>query len=200
MLGISHIRAGQFKIHKRNIDIVFLTKAIVESVSIYAQEKCLHLTFKTRLKKAVIGIDDEIFERILLNLLSNAIKFTTAEKSITIELSTRKGYVCLTVKDEGVGIPKDKLELIFERFGQVNSLLTRKAEGTGLGLTLVKMLVNASGGEIFVLSELGIGSSFNVILPAKKVAETGETQEAKNTLSGSRFMQATAIEFSDIYL
>lgn len=87
-------------------------------------------------------------------------------------LSTKKhknqNFVSISVTDEGIGIPADKQQIIFERFGQADTSMSRQAEGTGLGLHLVKMLVNSLGGEISVKSEAGYGSSFTVLLPAKK--------------------------------
>ncbi len=199
LLDITKAEAGYIKIHKRNMDIVFLTKAITESVSIYAKEKGIDLKFSSLLEKSIIGIDDEKYERILLNLLSNAIKFTPGGKSIYVRILSRKHKVCVDVKDEGVGIPKDKQHIIFDRFAQVDSSLTRKTEGTGIGLYLVKLLVNALDGEITVDSTEGKESTFTILLPASKIPEN-EGENALQEITDNRLIQATAIEFSDIYL
>lgn len=103
------------------------------------------------------------------------------------------------MKDQGIGIPKDRHNIIFERFGQVDSLLTRQAEGSGIGLFLVKLIVSALNGEILLESAEGKGSVFTLMLPAKKVKERIEGLETPR-FSDSRLVQSIATEFSDIYL
>jgi len=106
--------------------------------------------------------------------------------------------VFINVKDEGVGIPSNKIDIIFERFGQVDSSLTRQAEGTGIGLSLVKSLTSAMGGTISVESEINHGSTFMLCLPREKVQET-ECTSMYHDQADDRIMQSVAIEFSDIY-
>ncbi|MDF2984600.1 MAG: domain S-box protein [Eubacterium sp.] len=199
LLDITRINAGKIKINKKNIDIVFISKAITETVYLYASNKGIKLTFDSSLSKKIIGIDEEKFERILLNLLSNAIKFTPEGKSILVTLRTRKGKICIQVKDSGLGIPKGKMELIFERFGQVDSSLSRQAEGTGIGLSLVKLMTEALGGTIELKSRVGKGSTFTILLPAEKVSDS-ESATDLIEINDKRLIQATAVEFSDIYL
>lgn len=203
LLDITKLNAGQIKLRKRNIDIVFLTRAITESVAIYAQQKGVEIIFTTKLQQRVIGIDDEKFERILLNLLSNAIKYTPSGKKVVVELSAKlnnnKRMICIKVKDQGIGIPKEKHNLIFERFGQVESTLTRQAEGSGIGLFLVKLMMDAFNGEITLESESGRGSVFTLMIPSKKVKENIKEWEIQH-ISDSRIVQSIATEFSDIYL
>jgi signal transduction histidine kinase len=199
LLEINRANAGQIKIHKKNLDIVFLTKAIIESVYLYAQQKDIKLVFVSTFGHKIIGIDDEKYERILLNLLSNAIKFTPKAKSITTKVCSKKGNLCIEVRDEGIGIPSDRLDLIFKKFGQVDSSLSRQAEGSGIGLSLVKMLVEVLGGKISVKSKEGKGTIFTVLLPSTKVVDEPISQELQKPLD-NRLVNATAIEFSDIYL
>lgn len=199
LLDITRANAGRIKIHNRNLDIVMAARAITESVRLYADQKGVNLAFYSTLSKKTIGIDDEKFERILLNLLSNAIKFTPKGKSISVRVSQKARMVCLEVADEGVGIPKDKQGLIFERFGQVDSSLTRQAEGTGIGLSLVKLLVNALGGKISVNSKVGKGTTFTVLLPSEKIKETN-IEKTIEEITDNRLVQMVAVEFSDIYL
>ncbi len=106
--------------------------------------------------------------------------------------------VCLQVIDQGLGIPADKTTTIFERFGQVDSRLTRQAEGTGIGLSLVKMLVELLGGTISLESKPGCGSTFSVFLPDITVKENAEKN--KDTLYNDRLIHSIQVEFSDIYL
>lgn len=199
LLDITRANAGRIKINKKNIDIVFLTKAITESVYDYAAQKGVMVSFSSSFKMKVIGIDDEKYERIILNLISNAIKFTPEGKSISVTLRSIKDKVCIEVKDSGIGIPQDKIDIIFDKFGQVDSSLSRQAEGTGIGLSLVKMFVKALDGSISVKSKVGKGSIFTVMFPNEKVAEEENTVKMEN-LMNNRLIEVTNVEFSDIYL
>ncbi|MDD7794417.1 PAS domain-containing sensor histidine kinase [Clostridium sp. 'White wine YQ'] len=199
LLDITRVNAGHIKINKKNIDIVFLSKAITESVCEYAFQKGVKVTFITSFKKKVVAIDDEKYERIILNLLSNSIKFTCKGQSIIVSIGYHKGSVCIEVKDNGIGIPEDKVETIFERFGQVDSSLSRQAEGTGIGLSLVKKFVEALGGSISVKSKVGEGSTFTVLIPDEIVSEEDKEKQLEDLLD-NRLVQSTHVEFSDIYI
>ncbi|OPJ58652.1 PAS domain-containing protein [Clostridium chromiireducens] len=200
LLDITRANAGSIKINKKNIDIVFLTKAITESVYEYASRKKVRITFVSKLAKKTIGIDDEKYERIILNLLSNAIKFTPAGKSIVVSMNSLKGNICVKVKDNGIGIPQDKIDIIFEKFGQVDSSLSRQAEGTGIGLSLVKKFVEALGGSITVESTFGKGTTFIILLPDEMVLEEQNEKLMVDFMNDNRLVQITNVEFSDIYL
>jgi len=203
LLEIARINSGYIKLKQRNVDIVFLTRAITESVAIYAQQKGIELVFVTKFPQRVIGLDDEKLERVLLNLLSNAIKFTPSGKKVVVELSSglhkHKRVIRIKVKDQGIGIPKEKQTVIFDRFGQVDNLLTVQAEGSGIGLYLVKLMVDSIGGDITLESEWGKGSVFTLMIPSKKAKENIKEQKFKLG-SDNRLIQTTAIEFSDIYI
>lgn len=202
ILEIAKINSGQIKLKKRNVDIVFLTKAITESVAFFAQKKGVEILFNSKLPQRVIGIDDEKFERIILNLLSNAIKFTAKGKTVIVEVSAKMHgncrMVCIKVKDQGIGIPKEKQMQIFKRFEQIDSVMTRSAEGSGVGLHLVKLLVDALGGHIAVESESGKGSIFTVLIPSKKVKHNEAELESQEAFD-KRIIQSTSTELSDIY-
>ncbi len=199
LLDITRVNAGRIKINKKNVDIVFLTKSIIESICTYVALKSIDVTFVPLIEKKIIGIDDEKYERILLNLLSNATKFTPEGKPIIVTLSSINDKICIEVKDKGIGIPEDKANIIFERFGQVDSSLSRQAEGAGIGLSLVKKFVESLGGSISVKSELGKGSAFTILLPSETIIEDYMDKEPVNLLD-NRLVQNTKIEFSDIYL
>lgn len=199
LLDITSYNAGHIKIQKQNLDIVFLTQAITRSVQPFAAQKEVKLVFSTEVESMTIAIDEEKYERILLNLLSNAIKFIPRGKSIYINVSRKDKNAVVSVRDEGVGIPANKQKLIFERFGQVDNVLTRQAEGSGIGLSLVKSLVNAMGGNISLESKVGKGSTFSISLPVKKARQKQNSQNIIGS-TDARIMQAAAIEFSDIYL
>ncbi len=200
LLDITRLNSGQFKLHMKNVDIVFLTKLIVESVELYANQKNIKIHFKSNLNSKIISIDDEKYERIILNIISNSIKFTESGGKITVILSENKksNLIQIEISDTGIGIPKDKQELIFERFGQVDSNLSRQAEGTGIGLALVKLLVDALEGSIELESELNVGSTFIIRLPEKKELIDSEIQPFLDV--DNRLINEIKVEFSDIYL
>jgi signal transduction histidine kinase len=201
LLDITKLNSGQFKLNTKNIDIVFLTKVITKSVKLYANQKNIKLLFRSNVKCKNVSIDDEKYERILLNLLSNALKFTENGGKITVTLNENKknNILRIRVTDTGIGIPDDKQELIFERFGQVNSNLSRQAEGTGIGLSLVKLLVTTLGGTIELKSKLDVGSTFIILLPIKEAVV--DTEFVDGCLDDeSRLVSKIKVEFSDIYL
>lgn len=101
LLDITRLKAGRLKIEKRNIDIIFITRVIVESVRLFSVQKGVAVSFKTSLKQFIVRLDEEKYERILLKLLSNAIKFTPSGKNIKVELALEKDKICIEVKDEG---------------------------------------------------------------------------------------------------
>lgn len=199
LLDITGANAGNIKLNIKNLDIIFITNSIVESVVTYANQKGVNLSFEADSNQMIIALDEEKYERILLNLLSNAIKFTPRDKSIKVKITTRGVNIKVFVIDEGIGIPKDKHELIFERFGQVDSSYTRQAEGSGIGLSLVKQIVKAMGGNISVDSQMDIGSSFCVEFPIRILGEEAHREDMK-VLIDERLTHSIAIEFSDIYM
>ena len=196
LLDITRADAGYLKVNKKNMDIVRMTKLIIKSILVYANEKNVNIECNPSSKEIYLGIDDEKYERILLNLLSNAIKFSPIKGNIYVNIEENDGLVYITVKDEGPGIPEDKQKVIFERFGQVNNSLTRESEGTGIGLYIVKLLVNALRGEIKLESKLGQGSAFKVILPIEIVEEK---DLLKGNLMDDGLVRTVNVEFSNVY-
>jgi PAS domain S-box-containing protein len=200
LLDVTRMNSGEIKLNIKNIDIVFLSKAITESVELFATQKNIKILFISNVQSKIISIDEEKFERIILNILSNAMKFTPNGGEIIVALNDNRKLNLIEIKvtDTGIGIPKDKQALIFERFGQVDSNLSRQAEGTGIGLSLVKSLVDILGGAISVESELGSGSTFTIKLPIRKHI-VDDAFECRLDID-SRLINEIKVEFSDIYL
>lgn len=199
-LDITKAHAGFIKPYYSNVDIVVLTKEIVKLVSLYAKSKGIELSLKTPFKKKIIALDQDKYERILMNLLSNSIKFTPKGQDIIVAIYLENNQICISVKDSGIGIPKENLNKIFDRFVQVGSTLSRKNEGTGLGLSIAKLLVNSLDGEIIAKSEEGVGSEFIIYLPDKSIEKQIIDNENNNFISKDYLSKKTDIEFSDIYL
>jgi len=133
----------------------------------------------------------------VLNLLSNATKFSKPGGVIKVSLYKDGKEACISVKDSGIGIPEDKKELVFERFRQVDKSFTRNCEGSGIGLSLVKSLVEMHGGKVEVISQEGKGSEFIVRLPIVLV-DNEEWMASMEELAVSR-EERINMEFSDIY-
>jgi len=198
LLDITKIESGCIVNNEKNIDIVYLTSSIIESISVYANQKGLSLQFIPSFQSKIIAVDEEKYERIFLNLISNAIKFTPKGKAILVKIAKINNHILLEVIDEGVGIPKDKLKIIFQRFKQVENILTRTSEGTGIGLYLVKSLVKLLDWEISVVSQEGVGSSFRVLIPDRTVTNNAEDKLSQYQLE-DRITKYATIECSDIF-
>ncbi|MCX7885367.1 MAG: ATP-binding protein [Caloramator sp.] len=198
LLDIVRADAGYLKVNKKNIDIVKLTRAIIDLVFIYAKQKDIDIYFISNTHSKIVAIDEEKYERILLNLLSNAIKYTPPKKNIYVYILERKKGICLEVKDEGVGIPENKQYIIFQRFGQIDNSLSRSCEGTGIGLYLTKLFVDVLNGNIEFSSSVGEGTCFKIFLPYE-IIEENETYKNKENFEDIRLIQNVNIEFSNIY-
>jgi two-component system phosphate regulon sensor histidine kinase PhoR len=112
----------------------------------------------------IIEIDPEKIKQALENLISNAVKYSNENRKIIIRLFSDKKNICLEVEDFGIGIPEDQQNHIFEKFFRVGQSETRNISGTGLGLTVVKEIVEAHDGQIKVSGNIGIGSKFSIFL------------------------------------
>jgi len=134
-------------------------------------------------------------ERVVLNLISNAIKFSSIGDEIFVQVKDRGEFVEISVKDNGVGIKKQHLDMIFDRFKQVDKSLSRNAEGTVVGLSLVKSIVELLGGSISVQSKVGEGSKFTVVIPSVKVSDENLIYN-NEVRSGD---QNIRVELSDVY-
>ncbi len=180
------------------LDIVYLTSSIIECIKPFAGQKGVNLEFSSNKISKFTAIDIDKYEQILFNLLSNAIKFTPSGKSVCVHLTIKNTKAVISVIDEGIGIAKEKHDYIFERFGQVDGSLTRQSEGTGIGLSLVKSIIEALKGTISLKSEVGNGSTFTFTIPIK-IIKTVSNPNFKGEL-GYQVMQSAAIQLSDIYL
>lgn len=197
LIDMTKIDSGYFQIHLRNCNIVSLIEEITLSVAGYISNKSISLLFDTDTEEKIVACDADKIERIMLNLLSNAVKFTKAGGQISVSLHDNGERVEISVKDTGIGIPEDKLGIVFERFRQVNSSLTRDHEGSGIGLSLVKSLVEMHGGRVYAKSTCGLGSEFVVELPVRVTNKENMRDVDINVRKNC--IDRINIEFSDIY-
>lgn len=197
LIDSTKIDAGYYKLNPKKLDIINIVENITLSVVKYIEDKGISLTFDTDVEEKIISCDGEKIERILLNLLSNAAKFTNDGGSIMVSIHDNINSVIISVKDTGIGIPKEKQEAIFERFVQVDKSLARNHLGSGIGLSIVKSLVEMHGGSIRLESEPGCGSEFIIELPACSTPEDYDSLEDADYI-GQVNSERIKIEFSDI--
>ncbi len=197
LIDITKIDAASFDVKLVNTDIIKVVEDITLSVADFVENKGLTFTFDTTIEEKLVCCDPDRIERIILNLLSNAVKFTEKGGSIFVNIYTEDKSVCISVKDTGIGIPEEMKYLIFDRFIQVDKSTSKKCEGSGIGLSLVKSLVEMHQGTIQVKSELGQGSEFIIKLPDKVLGENHITKETAEI--GDDHVKRISIEFSDIY-
>lgn len=174
-----------------NYDIVKLCEDITSSVITYAEQKNINITFDTNEEEHIVKCDGECMERIMLNLLSNAIKYTPMGGEIFVNLDFSDAYVYIKVKDNGIGIPKEKLNSIFEKFVRIDETLSRENEGSGIGLSIVKSLVDMLNGNIYIESKVNEGSEFTIEIPNVRFAEDVKDYDVRE--------ENITLELSDIY-
>lgn len=198
LIDITKIDAGYYQAYLENKNIVSTVEDITLSVAEYIEQKSISLIFDTEVEERIMAIDSDKIERIILNLLSNAVKFTRAGGTILVKLFETDDNFYISVKDNGIGIPSDKLNLVFDRFRQVDKCLARNIEGSGIGLSLVKSLVELHQGNITVNSTYGNGTEFVIELPIK-IVEDYKCSNIEATNLNNSSIERIKIEFSDIY-
>ena len=198
LVDMTKIDSGYMKLIFINCEIVSLVEDITLSIIPYVESKNINIVFDTYIEELEIRCDPESMERVILNLLSNAIKFTNNDGNISVIVEADDKYVFIRVKDDGIGISKDIREDIFNRFVQEDKSLNRKNEGSGIGLALVKSLVELHDGEVY-LEDVSEGSEFVVKLPNIKINEEVNNHNRVMEVESKPLVQKINIEFSDIY-
>jgi signal transduction histidine kinase len=166
-LDLSKLEAGYIRLTKERVNLGNLVQDILESYRIVAERKGLSLTHSVPPGDVFINADPRRLSQILGNLISNAIKFTNRGGHIETGLSAKSTAVEVWVKDNGIGIPSADIPLLFDKYRQCSNVNESGHKGTGLGLVICKMLVEAHGGKIRLRSEEGSGSTFSFSLPNK---------------------------------
>lgn len=165
VVDISKIETGILKGKFDYYNLIAIVEDVTLSVVNYAQLKSINIHFDTNDEEFISKCDPFMMERALLNLLSNAIKFTPKNKNIYVNVYVNDDFVEINIKDEGIGISQRDKSAIFERFVQADKSLTRENEGSGIGLSIVKSIIDLHDGYISVESKVGEGSTFKIILP-----------------------------------
>jgi signal transduction histidine kinase len=166
LLDFSKFEAGKMTIERESTDLNYMTQAILKDFESLFRTKKIELTYETNLARRYALIDRYLFERILFNLLSNAVKFTPEYGKVHVTISAEEDNIKLTVTDTGKGITESEMQSLFTKFRQAESSSSRRFEGSGLGLAMVKEFAELLDGGVQVSSKPGEGSIFTVILRA----------------------------------
>ncbi|MBI5351984.1 MAG: PAS domain S-box protein [Chloroflexi bacterium] len=167
ILDISKIESDKFELRPENINVHEVCKASLVFVKQLAEQKAITVEYSSPAFSHIVFADPQRLKQILINLLNNAVKFTPQNGRIKLDAQADAGagLMRFSVTDTGIGIDPNDLQKLFKPFVQLDSKLSRQYEGTGLGLVLVKKLVEMHGGNIEVHSEVGVGSCFAFVLP-----------------------------------
>lgn len=194
IIDIDKYTYGNMTLNLEKVNIVELSESVVMSILPYVETRNLEVIFDTTEEEIIMNIDCDKIERVLLNLLSNAIKFSKKEGTVKVNLIKNNDILRIEVEDNGIGIKDDNLHKIFDKFVQLDSSMTRKNEGSGIGLSIVKSFVELHNGNISVESKINEGSIFKVDLPI--VNEEIEYKE----YSEDEIINKSKLELSDIYM
>ncbi|WP_070000005.1 sensor histidine kinase [Cellulosilyticum sp. I15G10I2] len=198
IIDAAMIDSGCIKLNLNNYNIIQLTEDIILSTVSYARANDIAILFDTAIEELVTAIDRHQYERIILNLISNAIKYNKKNGQILVYMYPLKGEIIISIKDTGIGISSKMLPYIFDRFMQVNKSLIRDVEGSGIGLALVKSLVQLHHGRIEVFSKEGEGTEVILYFPIH-MTKTIDKELSEKVLFKHK-SRNTEIELSDIYV
>jgi signal transduction histidine kinase len=170
VLDLSKLEAGTLKLHETEVDLRLVVGDTMRLVNGQADKSRISLVERVPRDFPAIRADDRRIRQVLINLLSNAVKFTPAGGRVAVEVARQdNGSVLIHVSDTGIGIPAEEIGKALEPFGQIDSALGRKFEGTGLGLPIAKQLIELHGGTLAISSTPGVGTEIVVTLPGDRV-------------------------------
>lgn len=193
LLELVRLGAGKGIIEKERVNVPRFTAGLLNSIRRFAEDRGLRVSCTTAPELTYVFADPDKLEKVLLNLLFNSIKFTPAGGEIRLIGSLDGEHVIFEVKDTGMGISPENLSHLFERFWQADSSAHRKYQGAGIGLALVKELVEAHGGQVSARSELGRGTTMTVRLPlGADEAGTAEKTDESSSEAGAVAEEATS--------
>ena len=169
ILDLSKLEAGRFELFEENVDVAEMVEACLHIVETQAQKSKVRITTALDPEIRLIRADDRRMRQVLINLLSNAVKFTPEGGKIRLSSFLKEGGLAIEVRDSGIGIAPEDMSKVMTSFGQVESKISRKHEGTGLGLPLAKHLVELHGGTMTLESQVNVGTTVTVVLPADRI-------------------------------
>ena len=197
----SKLSQHDYHLKLRCINVVSVVENTTMSILSFAESKGINVVFDTEEEEIYVLADRDLIERSILNILSNAIKYNKEDGKIDVLIGVKNNNVIIEIKDSGIGIPKEKQNVIFNRYERADTSVARHKEGTGLGLNIVKEIINKLKGEIELESEEDIGTKVTIILPRIEFdeelykEENEDSEQMKNDIR-----QKVELEMSDIYL
>lgn len=200
LIDSTKLDRNHYELKKENVDIISLIEWNISNIDKYAHQKDISLVFDTNVEECIMAVDIEAMDRIIVNLISNAVKFSPKGSCIYINALKKDNNITISVKDQGIGIPLEEQKDIFNRFVQASKNNKNEYAGSGIGLDLVKRLVNAHNGIIDLVSKENCGSEFRVKLPITTLDEEGNNKKENNYLQAQDKVEVLEVEFSDIYL
>jgi signal transduction histidine kinase len=165
LLSISRLEDGRLELSAQPTDLVELTREVLDDLKPLIADKDLGLSTHAAAVIPPALVEQQLFRQVIVNLISNAVKYTPAGGAIRIDIESSAGALCWRISDTGIGVPRAAQRRLFQKFFRADNVTAVDTEGTGLGLYLVRLIVELSGGRISCESEEGIGSTFAVTLP-----------------------------------
>ncbi len=197
IIDASKFDSGSFKMNFINCDIISIIEEVTISIAKCEKAEKRNIIFDTDTEYLEMRCDPDNIERVFLNLLSNALKFTKHDGNINVICTEHDDYLEIKVIDDGIGIPAEFRQRIFDRFVQVDKSFRRNAEGSGIGLSIVKFIIDSHGGEVYLNDEIYNGCEFIIKLPKictnENINVTDYIKPSQNELNNK-----VKIELSDI--
>lgn len=200
LIDITKMDADKYSLNIDLVDIVYLVEELTLAIQPYADKKQIRIVIHTVIDEAVVECDPFEIERVIMNLLSNAIKFSekSGEIEVRIYYDEAGDNIFVSVSDHGIGISEENQKKIFDRFAQVDTTLNRNHEGNGIGLSLVKNIVDLHGGTMVLNSEVGKGSTFTFSLPVKTSYIGFDAKDYSASQRQHDRQHAISLEFSEL--
>jgi len=165
LLDVSRLESGRMKASPQLVDLLGLTRGVLDDLKLQLEEKDQRLTLETCVDRLEVFADPQLLRQVVLNLASNAIKYSPSRASISVRLTGEGHAVRWQITDTGIGIPKESQRHLFEKFYRADNVAALETDGTGLGLYLVRLIVEQSGGRVGCESEEGQGATFYFTVP-----------------------------------
>ena len=170
LLDVSRLESGRMKASPQLVDLVGLTRTVLDDLKLQLEDKDQRLTLTPCLDLLEVFADPQLLRQVILNLASNAIKYSPTRASISVRLAREEDVVRWQITDTGIGIPKESQRHLFEKFYRADNVATLETDGTGLGLYLVRLIVEQIGGRVGCESDEGQGATFYFTVPSAQPA------------------------------
>lgn len=194
----SKLTQQDYNLNLKCLNIVNIVENTTMSILSFAEMKGINIIFDTEEEELFVYADKDLIERTILNILSNAIKYNEENGKIDVLVGTRKENIIIEIEDNGIGIPKEKVKYIFNRYERVQTSEARYKEGSGLGLNIVKEIINKFNGSVKIESEESIGTKITIIIPKIEYNEELYEDYSDGFNFKNDIIQKVDLEMSDI--